>query len=205
MALLIFKPEDMQACMDTVRDITEAFELNVHNGKGYPKSVDGFIWLIGEYLGKKVEISYLDLPAEGSSIKAMCTVWSDGTYRIYVLAGMTEDELRFVVCKELFHAIFDQEDRRNMDLRDHVEEYTSTYASQVGAEPQCSASWEWLAEIAAIEFLFPHRYRAEACNSEDTILAYSKAATQYGLPRKYVEIGCSESNIEYLAKFLPKD
>lgn len=201
MGSLIFQEEDLRACLAKAVEIREMYEMYAINGKGFPRSVDQLVWLVSEYLEKKVVVEVVDVPAEGSSIKAAFLAMGDGSYRIGLTAGMTEDELRFVLCKELFHVIFDEESRRSLDLSGHVEEYTSTIPLD-GGKPNCAAAWETLAEIAAIEFLFPHYLRKQAA-ANDGALASSKYATQYGMPRYYVEVGCGAGNLAYLEARLP--
>lgn len=201
MGTLIFKEEDVRACLAKAVEIRELYEMYALNGKGFPRSVDQFVWLVSQYLEKDVTIEWVDVPAEGSSIKAAFWAMEDGSYRIGILSGLDEDELRFVLCKELFHVIFDEESRRSLDLGGHVEEYTSTIPLD-GGKPNCAAAWETLAEIAATEFLFPHSLRKQAAANGGST-AYAKFSAQYGLPRYFVEVGCGEGNLAYIEARLP--
>jgi Zn-dependent peptidase ImmA (M78 family) len=202
MGTLIFKESDVRACLAKAVEISQQYEMYALNGHGFPKSCDQLAWICGEYLGKKVRIDYVDVPAEGSSIKAAFWAMDDGSYRIGVLTGMSEDELRFVLCKELFHVIFDEESRRSLDLGGHVEEYTSTLPLD-GGTPNCAAAWETLATIAAIEFLFPLAVRKTVAVATDgSPVNFAKLAALYGIPRYYVEVACGEGNMAYIEKHL---
>lgn len=201
MGTLIFQEDDVRACLAKAVEIRELYELYALNGKAYPRSVDQLVWLVSQYLGKSVSIEMVDLPAEGSSIKATFWAMDDGSYRIGVLSGLSTDEFRYVLCKELFHVIFDEESRRSLDLGGHVEEYTSTIPLD-GGKPNCAAAWETLAEIAATEFLFPHPLRKAAAANGGSSMS-SKYADQYGLPRFYVEVGIGEGNLAYIEARLP--
>ena len=201
MGSLIFKDDDVRACLAKAVEVRDLFELYVLNGKGFPRSVDQLVWLVAEYLQKTVVIEWVDVPAEGSSIKAAFLAMDDGSYKIGLLAGLDEDELRFVLCKELFHVIFDEESRRSLDLSGHVEEYTSTIPLD-GGKPNCAAAWETLAEIAAIEFLFPFELRKRVIENGG-VLSSAKYAAQYGMPRYYVEVGCGEGNLAYIEAHMP--
>jgi len=195
---MLFEEEDITACLDKACDIRELYELYVLHGKTYPKSVDDLLWICQEYLKKQILIEYVDLPAEGSSIHASYWAMAEGSYRIGVLLGLSEDQLRFVLCKELFHVIFDEARRRSLALSEHVEEYTSTFQLDDG-QPNCAAAWETLAEIAALEFLFPYEYRRAAAQGDGAV-NYARLATMYGLPRYFVEVGCGEGNLDYIGK-----
>jgi len=200
-----FEDKDIRHCLEKAVEVREMYEMYVLNGKAFPRSVDRLRWVCEEYLNKKIEIEYVDVPAEGSSIKA--SYWAineDGKqwYRICPLTGMTEDELRFVLCKELFHVIFDDEEKRNLELSAHVEEYSLSLASTEDVHPNCSVAWETLAEIAAMEFLFPLEERDRAING-GTQVSFSKLASAYGVPRYYVESFCNSSNLEYIRNRIP--
>lgn len=195
---IVFKEEDLEACLDRAKEIRELYEMYVLHGNVYPKSIDKLIWLISQYLEKEVVIRYVDVPAEGSSVKAAFWAMDDGTYQIALLTGMSDDEVRFVLCKELFHVIFDEESRRYISLFAHIEEVTSTFPLEEG-HPNCAASWELLAEIAATEFLFPYGDRLKAVTTGEPT-DYARVASKYGVPRFIVEVYCGPQNLTYIGK-----
>lgn len=202
MGTINFEEDDIVHCLAKAQEIREQYEMYVLHGNGYPKSVDDFIWICGEYLGFQFTIEQVDLPAEGCSIQAVFIAEGDGSYRIGVLSGLTDEDLRFVVCKELFHMIFDEPGRRSIALREHVENYTSNLPLD-DAEPDCSAAWETLAEIAAVEFLFPYEERVRILAAPDGSVDFARIATTYGLPRIFVEVACGEGNMAYVASKIP--
>ncbi|HFJ9785492.1 TPA: ImmA/IrrE family metallo-endopeptidase [Stenotrophomonas maltophilia] len=200
MGRIVFQEDDISACLERVLDIVELYELYVLNGKQDFRSVDDLHWICTEYLGKKILVEYVDIPVDGSSIKATFLAQADGSYWIGLLSGMSDEEERFVFCKELFHVIFDEEGRRSLDLASHLEEYTSNIALDEGV-PNCAAAWETLAEIAATEFLFPHARRVQATASGSTA-DYGRLATRFGIPRFHVEVACSARNLAYIGSRL---
>ena len=200
MGQILFKDEDILACLEKVSELREMYEMYVLNGKQERKSIDDLLWVCEQYLSKKVEVQYVDLPVEGSSIHAAFWAMEDGSYIIGLLSGMTDEEERFVLCKELFHVIFDEESRRSLALAAHVEEYTSNIAVERG-EPNCPAAWETLAEIAATEFLLPYGRRVEMAANASTV-DFARIATHYGLPRFFVEVAYGKSNLEYIGKHM---
>lgn len=200
MGNLYFKEADVIACLEKALEIRDTYHMYVlvdHDRK----SVDDLLWVCQEYLGKKIEVGQLELPAEGSSIKASFWALEDGSYIIGLLAGMTEEELRFVLCKEIFHVIFDEESRRSLELGVHLEDYTSNIGVEHG-RPNCSAAWETLAEIAATEFLLPLERRLEIAGRATP--DFAKSAAHYGLPRYHVEVACGEANLDYIKRHLEK-
>ncbi|EMR0463400.1 MULTISPECIES: ImmA/IrrE family metallo-endopeptidase [Stenotrophomonas] len=196
MGRIVFQEADITACLEHVLDIIEQYELYVLHGKGDVRSVDDLLWICTQYLNKKIVIEYVDIPVDGSSIKATFFANADGSYRIGLLSGMSDEEERFVLCKELFHVIFDEESRRSLDLAAHLEEYTSNIALDEG-EPNCPAAWETLAEIAATEFLFPYERRVQSV-ANGSAADYGKLATRFQIPRLHVEIACGVGNLAYI-------
>ena len=86
-----------------------------------------------------------------------------------------------------------------MDLSDHVSDYGLTLRSSETENPKCAVAWETLAEIAAMEFLFPHAMRAKTL-AEVNPMDYARIASLYGVPRPALEQMCSAGNMEYLGK-----
>ncbi|PBJ83743.1 hypothetical protein CMZ84_04440 [Lysobacteraceae bacterium NML93-0399] len=197
---MVFEEDDISYCLSKARDIGDQYELYVLHGKEFPRSVDDLLWICGEYLGKKIFVEYVDIPAEGSSVSATYWANSDGSYRIGLLTGMSKDEEKFVLCKELFHVIFDDEGRRSMDLSTHLEDCTTAYTVN-GGPPRCAVAWETLAEIAAIEFYFPFEQR-EKCLDGGTVVDFARLAVRFEIPRYYVEVACGAGNMAYVKKYL---
>lgn len=198
MGQILFEEKDIEACLEKALEVIEHYERYVLNAHERPRSVDDLLWICQEYLGKTIEITYINIPVDGSSVKAVFLAMANGTYRIGLLSGMSDEEERFVLCKELFHVIFDEESRRSLDLAAHLEDYTSNVAIDEG-RPNCPAAWETLAEIAATEFLFPYDERVAHTNG-GTTADFAKLATRYGLPRFHVEVACGAGNLAYIGK-----
>jgi len=186
-------------------EVSELYEMYVRgDGRATRRSVDDLLWLCGQHLQKEISIQYVSIPEDGTSIKAGFLALADGQYLIGLVEGMTDEDERFVLCKELFHVMFDHEGIRNIDLATHLAEYASLFqAPDCVGEPQCSVAWENLAEIAAMEFLFPYDQRLAHVNG-GTTLDFGRLATRYGIPRYYVEIACSPGNMQFLGRVIDR-
>lgn len=205
LAIIQFKEDDISACIRKALEVSDLYEMYVRgDSKAARRSVDDLLWLCEQHLGKTIRIEYVAIPEDSSSIKAHCLALNDGSYLIGLVEGMSDEEERFVLCKELFHVMFDHEGIRNIDLATHLAEYASLFQSQdcVG-EPQCSVAWENLAEIAAMEFLFPYDHRVASVDL-GTTLDYGRLATRYGIPRYYVEVACSPGNMQFLDRVIQR-
>ena len=205
MAIIHFKEDDITTCLRRTIEVSELYEMYVRgDSKATRRSVDDLLWLCGQHLGKTIKIEYASIPEDGTSIKAGFLALGDGTYMIGLVEGMSDEDERFVLCKELFHVMFDHEGIRNIDLATHLAEYASLFqAPDCEGEPQCSVAWESLAEIAAMEFLFPYDQRVASVNG-GTTLDFGRLATRYGIPRYYVEIACSSGNMHFLGRVIER-
>lgn len=205
LAIIHFKEDDISTCLRRVMEVSDLYEMYVRgDSKATRRSVDDLWWLCGQHLGKTIEIVYASIPEDGTSIKAGCLALGDGSYLIGLVEGMTDEDERFVLCKELFHVLFDHEGIRNIDLATHLAEYASLFqVPNSEGEPGCSVAWENLAEIAAMEFLFPYDQRVASVDG-GTTLDYGRLATRYGIPRYYVEIACNSRNMLYVGNVMER-
>jgi Zn-dependent peptidase ImmA (M78 family) len=174
--------------LDKAREIAEQYRLYVIPGDGTKKSVDDLLWLMQQYLEKRITPRELLILADDSkTVHGMYAAMADGSYEIYVLAELGGVEGRFVLCKELFHVVIDKDECRNMHLYEHVVESQSSFSIST-LKPNVSVQWEALAEIAAMEFLFPYADRVrilEACGGNPDFAAI---AHRYGVPQVYIEM-----------------
>lgn len=192
---------DVRHCLEKAAELTEQYKLYSLAAGQKQRSVDDLEWLCGEYLGKNVSVLDLQLAADELAIRGMFAALSDGSYEIYLLADLGERERRFVKCKELFHVVLDDENCRSMDIYAHLE-LASVAFSVAGANdnPGSPVACEALAEIAAMEFLFPYAERAEVVANSAGNIDYPAVATQYGIPQLYVELYLSDPMMTEFAK-----
>ena len=195
-----FGLEDLLFCLEMASQVSEAYDQYVLHPEGRPRSVDDMLWVCSEYLGKKISVFELDLAAEGRSVKAACFANEDGSFEIGVLSGLEEDELRFVLCKEIFHAMLERIECRNLNLYDHV---ASSIEAVVERLPNRAAEAEQLALIAAMEFLFPFATREAILGRTTGELDYAEMASRYNVPLRFVEEVFEDDNVELLRQVMP--
>jgi len=194
--MFLSKP-DIGRCIDLARDLASHYRQNALGGDAPYKRLDELIKIIECYLEKKTLVR--QLLRTKRSIKAVYFAKADGTYEINLLSGMDEDEERITCCKELFHVVIDTEAYHSTDLYGHVYEVVATF-QVTDSTPSPSAQSEKLAELAAMEFLFPYADRKailKANNNPDMAVI----AARYGVPQGSVELFCSEPYMEFFAEF----
>ncbi len=97
-----------------------------------------------------------------------------------------------VICKEIFHIVFDGPNVRNMDIAGHVQDVVAVIPEEEVAD---SVIIEFAAYAAAMEFLFPH---AERVKHSVAKTPFVQLAQMYALPIDMVDIYMSEKMLEIL-------
>lgn len=189
---------DIRFCLDKAAEISEIYRLNVLNGAANKKSVGELLRLCREYLNKNIAVHELrNIPAEGKSIRGYYLRFSD-RYVINLLSGMNLCWRRFVLCKELFHVILDEERYRTTDIYGHIEEVVAKFPVPQPAGPAVVS--EALAEIAAMEFMFPYDRRLIAIQAPE--IDYLAVAQAYKIPQALVEEYLAESFVRSLGSYM---
>jgi hypothetical protein len=119
-------------------------------------------------------------------------------FEIYLLAGMNYCWRRYVLCKEYFHAIIDGDDYRNMNIYDHLKEVSISFPDGK-SRPDSPVQSEMLAEIAAMEFLFPYGERVSHVANGN--LDFANIAEHYKIPQFFVERYLSVEWMAYRGAF----
>lgn len=183
--------KDVEFCLNVAVDVSDHYGHFALVPTHPKRSIDALRRVISEYLGKKFVVRKVRFLR--GVIHALYLATDADTYEIYVLEGLDENELRFALCKELFHVALDQIECRNLNIYEHLEEVITVFPV-VNGEPNCPAAWEILAEAAAMEFLMPIADR-EALIARGTP-DFSVASARYGIPQQFIEKYCSEFNMQ---------
>lgn len=185
---MLLSDDDVIRCLEKAKEMSEAYELYVRAPDASARSMDDMIWVVGEYLQKKVEVNDLDVLADDKVIRGMFAAFEDGHYEIFLLGELNERERRVVTTKEMMHVLLDEEDCRNMDIYGHVQEAASSFSIEnEDANPESPVATEFLAEIAAMEFLLPYAKRKAILEHANGEPDYAMVARVYGIPQVYVE------------------
>lgn len=118
--------------------------------------------------------------------------------RIQFSSGLNYCWRRFVVCKEMYHCILDREPQTRIsntaDLLKLSEYLTADLLEELAGEAETFVPFdsEKLAEILAIETLFPMELRRMLCDPlDDGKITHRQVALRYRIPEEYVHIGMS--------------
>ncbi len=176
--------EQLKICVDTANELTDHYAVNAHV-KCDQKSLDELVRFAQDFLGAPVIMKDLDLRVNASSLFRGVMLWNeDGHYEVFILKDSDESSRRLVTTKELFQVALDEEAVRNMDLYDHV----SALLFQDVQDPTPAIIAEQMAEVAAMQFLYPYADRvndAKRIKNRETTAA--DISDHYGIPQYYVE------------------
>lgn len=186
--------QQLESCFAVVDNVNELYFQRQLDKLQTVKSVDDLSDIVAAYAGRPVEFVQVQLPAAEEQIKGFCIAYPD-KYEIGILSGLNHCWHRFVLCKELFHVFLDSDEYHNTDIIGHLEQTVHVLGG--GDQPNAPAvSSEQLAEIAAMEFLFPFSQRSPVQNG-----AAADFAGNFEVPRLMVEKYCTTANLAAIQKF----
>ena len=172
----------IQQCNSELKNTIHAYNLFVHGGNSVRCEIQ-LLKTCCQSLNKLTQVIEINDSKNLNTIKGVYLALKD-TYVICLVEGLNPCWKRFVICKEIFHVLFDNPEFVNMDLSAHIEDCVSD-TPDVSETPKPAQS-EYMAEYAAMEFLFPYSEREALINSGAEI-DYDAVAQHYRIPRLYVE------------------
>lgn len=203
---MLLNPKKLERAIDLAYEISGYYAIYVIDPNATIRSTDYLRELCKTYLKKEIKIFRHKLPyTEGQPIKGFFIAYKDGSYEIALLTGMNYCWKRLVLCKELFHVVLDEEESRHKTVNELIDD--TTVKIDLGNKnviPSIPFQTELLAEIAAMEFLFPYKERKtriDLAKASSEILDYAAIAEQYKLPRYYIEMYLSDSFMTVLSHY----
>lgn len=193
--------EDVRKCIDKAHEISglmsEHYRTYDLTPEAWPRSVDILHWLTAQYIGAEIPVLELHVSAVENRAKGTFLAHGNGNYEILILAELSKPDRRFVQAKELFHVLLDEDPARSLDLYAHVEATVECFHI-AASKPKKAVVFEVLAEIAAMEFLFPYSERVKCLEQAKGNIDFALIAHRYGVPQAEVEIFLSSGNMEQL-------
>ena len=172
-------------------------KLHLENGKGpkIPISIEDLQQSIQEVFGVKIEKSEVHIITK--SVGGFYERHSEKLAKIYVSGGQASEMVRYVLTKEMCHIVVDQPNERSPHGDRTIAAILNFMSSELmpffGDENNQIRS-EQLAELAAIEFLYPYELRGpDRLKIRPTGASYSSLARHYGIPEFVVARALSKS------------
>jgi hypothetical protein len=177
----------LQFCADATKKICGAYERSCIYPEdaatgGFPRSVDDLQWLISGETGWEIFHRELQVSRETTAYRSFYVPFKDHNCCIYYSPGLDVRSARYFRTKELMQILLMRDDLTTVDIVGLVHD-SIVKDSPEGrmAELDVVIEADTLGDIAAMEFLFPHKERLKYVNGErkETI---SEIAKRYGIP-----------------------
>lgn len=190
-----FTPKQLSNSLVTAFTQRETYFAIMHRPDDLVVSVNKLLEIVRNTHRKQINLTFLEDSYKDHHIYSFMLSNNDSmSYDICLLGGMSNCWNRFALCKELFHAIMDEEEVRNTSIFSHLRDFkmSMTDASVSGG---ASSINEMLTEYAAMQFLFPYQKRLTCVDEVKTRAAsgeakkdiYMDIATRFRIPRVLVE------------------
>jgi hypothetical protein len=170
-------------CFLKIRQIKEHRNIYCLSRDAIPVSAEDLFWVIGDMYNLKID--KVEVVFESEFLNSLVERFNNQTANVFVKYSLNKDGKRFAAVKELMHLALDEREDWSVDgtktLGDLFVEMSLGNGHQVVAANAIQS--EALAEIAAIEILYPYEFRAadkEALLANKTTLA--KLALEYDVP-----------------------
>lgn len=196
---MMVKHEDVEHAVTHARQVA-AYYKQLPAPLSSKKTADGLLVICREYIKKQVRIFPIELARPVKHIRAAYMATPDG-YEVHVVRDQDPLWREFAACKELFHVVLDDpetENCRSVKLFEHVQDIVETMVPLDG-EPPPAVEMEILAEIAAMEFLFPLSDRQQILKGGT--FDCNVIANQYSLPPSLVDRYLGAQYMELLGSF----
>lgn len=176
------------------RELSDEYLLHLDEPPQTVRNVLKFVRFCEGHLGKKIRICKLRYNKQEPEDALHGAYVEDAeTFHIVIIGNMNYCWNRFVICKELFHAVLRDEENRSIKINEHVEDMVTK--DMLMEPPGAAKLVEQLAEIAAMEFLFPFKDRQAILKSAEETgvpVKYHDIAQRYKTPQVYIEPYLSE-------------
>lgn len=190
---------DLEFCLSQADAIAHHFTLHSLDPTNTVRSVGELLRTCERALGAKVEVYEVNIPASDAWVLGMCLLSAGNKIEIGLARDHNECWARFVLCKELFHQTLDRAEYRNISIAGHIEEITLAFPDD-DSRPRKPVVAEFMAEVGAMELLFPysHRVKILGANPRPNFFA---VATQFMVPEIHVQKYLSPSFMQNLGRF----
>lgn len=176
--------EDLRFCLEKAQEVSALCEKKEDFVKEEERNVIVLRDVCRTLLSAKIRLTELEIHKTDSVIYGTCIAMSDGSFDIAYPSDLNYCWKRFVICKELFHALMDQAKYRNMDVEAHLDSVTIAFPDN-DSHADLPAVSEFLAEVAAMEFLFPYKLRVFELNCESP--EFEDLSKKYRIPQVHID------------------
>ena len=176
-----------EACLKVfkkVKFIREEYKLYILGANINVLSIQDLETVISQMYG--VKFVKTQVAFDGEYLRGMMERWPDHV-KIRVRQDQSEDQKRFTAVKEMCHVVVDEKEDWSVDGVSTITSLLYDWALETDEEAQRATHSEMLAEVAALELLYPFECRAGDLKllAEDATTP-TKIATYHKMPIRMV-------------------
>lgn len=195
---MLLQKEKIKAVFKKVQQIKEHTVLYCLSRDNIPVSIVDLHWVIQDMYGLQIKMWEVSFAAEFT--RGGVARFNDNKALILVKSGQAKELLRYVCTKELSHLVIDEKEDWSADVLETIENMIVefTLAAQGNhKEADNEVQSEILAELAALEILYPHEFR-EADNAALAAgtTTIPKLALDYEIPEFAVSRALSATHMK---------
>ena len=164
--------------LNEVYNVEEILKLHFRSYYDDDRSDQDLLDLCKIYLGKDIRTHVHNTPWDKGAIIAFVVTYPE-YFDICLLGELNYCHAKFALCKELFHTIIQNPEFQSIDSDSTID------ACAAGGSLNGIAGSEFVAEIAAMEYLFPFKQRKLIF--EQGNIDFDAVAEKFKVPRLLVE------------------
>lgn len=186
---LTIPKQDIIDALNEVYNIQELLRNHYRSYDHQNKSDSDLLDICTRYLNESIKTLTHHTPWDNGSILAFFVAYDDH-YDICLLDGLNYCYKKFALCKELFHIVIEKPEFLSINYEETIGKCVN------GGALNGAYSNEYVAEIAAMEYLFPFKHREEIIANGN--IDFDSIASTYRIPRLLVEKYLNEYRMEGL-------
>ena len=163
-----------------VQHVQEEYSQYTLSGKTNVLSIEDLYRVVGNMY--QLRITKTQVPFEGNFLRGLMERY-EASIKIRIRMNQTDDWKRFTAVKELCHVIIDEKEDWSTDGVTTIKDLLMEYFLGDGEEAKRASQSEMMAEMAAVELLYPYECRASDLRDK---VSFVKIASYHGLPQAMV-------------------
>ena len=194
-------------CAARTREVIEHYKSAcvIPGANQFPRSADDLGWIIAERLGHPISVKRLRIPPERTVVRGFYLRYAK-RFLIFLGAGLPDDQLAYTKAKEFFQVYLDQEALRTTDILELIHNLVlRASGASTDLIPGHATNSETIAEVAAMEFLFPYYRRVLHAVSISNSDGFADLAKRYNVPQYLIERYLAPEMMSALVDVFPSD
>jgi Zn-dependent peptidase ImmA (M78 family) len=190
---------DLEFCLSQANLIAHHFGLNEPDSSNTIRDIGGLLRTCEHAFGARVEVYTVTVLDNDPWVQGACILSEDKRVEIVLIHKLNECWQRFILCKELFHIALNRAEYRNISIAGHIEEITLAFPDD-DSSPRKPVVAEFLAEVGAMELLFPYKSRLQVLSANPQP-NFAELASHFMIPKIHAEKYLSASYMANLGRF----